>query len=738
MQRRRLPAWRAARWAVFRAQCPAWFDGQLPLVLLFVALSSFGVRAFGQQPEEEPAAADREERVGFYIKIPSPVTTDVYSRIRDAATDIVNRTTQAGKRPVLVFHILPGPNKYGQASDLAKFLSSSALNGATTVAYVPETIDGHTVLLALACEQIMMHDEAMIGNAGKNEHEIGADVRSGYVMIAERRRTVSPDLALAMLDPALELWSVQTNLGRDLVLTSRLEEVRERSTVTAEEILIPAGEPGNFTGAEARDLGFVSFLPTDLAEVAQRLGLPGDSLREDPSLLDDWHPVRVDLRGAITARAVEEAQHTIETQISDGKNFVCLWLDSAGGEPSHSAFLAKYLAGLDPGTVRTVAYIPSEARGDAALIAMACDHIVLQTDAVLGGAGASHFDRTEINDLVEALRELAKAKGRTWSIYAAMIDPAEEVFRYTRTQDGLVQYFGKEELSEQPVPDEWEQGPAITQNGKPLQLDATKAVEIGAATSLVESFGELKAQYGLQDDPTLIEPGWTDRVVRALASPAVSTFLLLIGGAALLAELQVPGVGLGGAISAVCFVLYFWAHFLGGTAGGLEIVMFLCGVVFLLIEMVVLPGFGIFGLAGGLLVLGSVVLASQTFIMPRNDYQFGVLANTLAMISAAGVGMMILGLVMRRYLPHTPLFSEVMLTPPQELEREAIARSESVSYEHLVGSRGTTMSKCTPSGKARFGDEVLAVLSDGEGIDPGVDVEIVEVRGHRVVVRALE
>ncbi len=105
--------------------------------------------------------------------------------------------------------------------------------------------------------------------------------------------------------------------------------------------------------------------------------------------------------------------------------------------------------------------------------------------------------------------------------------------------------------------------------------------------------------------------------------------LLLIGGAALYAELQSPGIGIGAFIAGICFLLYFWSKHLDGTAGWLEVLLFMAGVCCILLELFVLPGSAIFGFGGGLLVIASLVLASQTFVVPHNEYQMTQLRDSL-------------------------------------------------------------------------------------------------------------
>jgi hypothetical protein len=130
------------------------------------------------------------------------------------------------------------------------------------------------------------------------------------------------------------------------------------------------------------------------------------------------------------------------------------------------------------------------------------------------------------------------------------------------------------------------------------------------------------------------------------------------------------------------------------------------------------------------------VLASQTFVIPRNEYQLGQLRNSLMVLCGAGVGTFVTGCVMRAYFPRAPGINRMLLAPPSGAEAADIARRESLAqWSHLLGATGTAQTPLLPSGKARFGDELVDVVADGQGVDRGQAVVVVEVRGNRVVVR---
>ena len=125
----------------------------------------------------------------------------------------------------------------------------------------------------------------------------------------------------------------------------------------------------------------------------------------------------------------------------------------------------------------------------------------------------------------------------------------------------------------------------------------------------------------------------------------MAVLLLVIGFVGLYLEIHSPGVGVGAFVAVVCFVLFFWSRYLGGTAGWLEVLLFVVGVSCILLEIFVIPGFGIFGLGGGAMVLASIILASQTFVIPHDEYQFAQLRNSLLVIAGTGIGILVGGLL---------------------------------------------------------------------------------------------
>jgi membrane-bound serine protease (ClpP class) len=484
--------------------------------------------------------------------------------------------------------------------------------------------------------------------------------------------------------------------------------------------------PLAFDGRRGRELGFVRVLARSPAELARGIGVAERDLAADPALDGGWRPALVSLTGAVGPEAVARLQARIERAIADGSNFIWLRIESAGGAPEQSLVLANWLSGLDPTSVKTVAYVPREARGDAALVALACDELVMHPGATIGGEGSAVIAGRRADSIVAAWRGgVAKLRDRSWSLPAALVVPGITVHRAEEQGSGRVDYFSEAELASRDDRDSWRLGPPIGTG--PFALDGRRAEELAVAAHVVDDAEGLRQAYGIEGRVAVAEPGWADRLLEALASPSLAWLLLMIGAAGLYIELKTPGIGFGGFVSMVAFIVYFWSQYLNGTSGWLEVMLFIAGVICVAAEIFVLPGFGVLGLGGGLLVIASIVLASQSFVLPVNEYQIRQMQWSLLGILGAAVGVAMLGILLRRWLPSTPILRNVVLEPPADDGLED-------TLNELVGCVGTTTTRLAPAGKARIGESVRDVASDGPLIEPGIAVRVVDIRGGRVIV----
>lgn len=714
------------------------------------------------QPVVEPeapkpiAGAPADLGDGRLIRVRLPLVGNADAHLKTAIQRAVSVLTHTprhqGRRPVLVLELGPARRNSGfgegtdftRAMSLATFLTSPELAPVKTVAYIPQTIKGHGVLVALACEEIVLAPDAELGEAGVNEDNsraIEPSIVSAYQQIVSKRRPVPEAVALGMLDRRLEVLKVETDQGTEFVTRENLDGLKQNHTVVKEDVLFPAGSPGRFSGREGNQLGIIHQLATDRESLARAVGVLPQDMMEDQSLTGDWRPVMLELRGPITPRKVNQLKTLLATEINQRKmNWIGLAIDSTGGELEDCLRLAELVAGVDGNEVQTVAYVPVEASGGAALVAMACDQLVMQPEAHVGGKGTLDVDRPMLDAATVAIRDsLAQKSEHSWSLLAALIDPNVELFTYNNTKTGELRYFSEEEASEQTDADNWQKGQRIKPAGELLRLTSDRAKQLEVATQVVDGFDEFKQLYGFENDPPVAEPNWALELVEALASPALAIFLLVIGFVGIYIELHAPGIGAGAFVSTVAFILFFWSQFLHGTAGWLEVLLFLSGMFFLLLELLVLPGFGIFGLGGGAMILAALVLASQTFVLPHDESQIIELRHSLTIVAAAGACVVAAALALRRYLPTAPMFRTLLLNPTPEDELEDLDYRERLAdFTHLIGQHGTAATNLMPSGKAEFNGELVDVIAEGMPIDRGEQVVVTKARGSRVMVRSVE
>ena len=684
-------------------------------------------------PTASSEPTQRVEVSTVSVSVRLPITGGRDNAIRAAILRQLDRLqSTSGRRGQLVLQFDATSDEYASDSDfgrsleLARFLTNSQMANVKTIAYLPDGAQGHAVLVALACEDIVMALDALLGPVVRNKQRVDETVRAAYKDIAGRRRTVPPPLAVALADPSVRAVRAITEVGDQVVLSERVPALREEVQVLRVEDVGP--RPLVLSGRRCREIGIVQLLAAGTADLARSLDINPEQLVLDPSMERGWKASVVSLTGPISGDSVARVRVRLEEAITSKANFLCLKIDSAGGSPEQSLVLARWLREINPAEVKTVAYIPNQARSDAALIALACDDVVMNETAVLGGEGAAIIDARQADAIEAAWQKIMQGNLKTLeALPLALVLPEYQVSRFVQQSTGRTEYFSSSALLPRKDKASWKKQQDLAPG--PLLVDGFQAEAYGLTDQPVTSFSELAERYGLGDDITRIEPGWADRLLDALASPGLAWLLLLVGGVGLYIEVQTPGLGFGGFIAMVAFIIYFWSQYLNGTSGWLEVMLFLAGVICLAAEIFVVPGIGILGLGGGLLIVASLVLASQSFVLPANSYQVQQLQVSLLGILGAGVGVVAFGVVVRRWLPLTPVLRHVLLVPPQRDDQ-----NEVVSFEYLIGKTGVTVTRLAPAGKADIENHLHDVYADDMLIESGTAVQVTAVRSGRIMV----
>jgi membrane-bound serine protease (ClpP class) len=193
-------------------------------------------------------------------------------------------------------------------------------------------------------------------------------------------------------------------------------------------------------------------------------------------------------------------------------------------------------------------------------------------------------------------------------------------------------------------------------------------------------------------------------------------------------------VALPAIVAVICFAIYFLGYFVAGFAGWEEIALFIFGLALLALEFFLFPGHFVSAALGTIAVLAALVLA-MTGRLPSEPIipSWGRLEIPLAKVFGAMLGAMIAAALLARWLPKSTLFKKMELAAATN-SAEGYTTSSS-DARALLGSMGVAETNLRPSGKGRFGDQLVDVVTEGDLIERGKPIKIVEVQGSRVVVK---
>lgn len=725
----------------------------LLLVLGLIAVSRLSPTTAQDESDEQ------RQPTGRYLTLDSPITDESTGWVRQTGLQLQQIAVEEQRPAYLILEIRPGTSQFHHVYALASFLTSNDISNVITVAWVPETVVGHNVIAALACSEIVMHPDAQIGDIGLGKPLPADQQQFVREMVAKRRNVkVNESLASALMDPGatlvqLTLQPAAGEIEKRLVTEQEAQrilnagvEIRDRRTIKE------AGTPGLFSGASARSRELLVQRTADSrSELADSYSLPPEALREQRPNGAAKSVSLIEVSGMIEPVLETFLVRQIDRAVAGGSKTIIFEINSGGGMLYPSRDLAFRIADLEQRRIRTIAYVPAEAYSGAAMIALGCDEIYMHPEAHIGdilplevrpGEAIEKAPEKVLGPLVEWLRDLAEKKKRPTAVCMAMADTDITVYQATNAKTGSLWFMTEDELHHEG--ENWVPGPMIRESAakNPLTVDGTRAQELRIAEQPVADFEELKQRVGIPPEmnPARVGRTWIDTLVFVLNTRFVMGLLFFVGIICIYLELHFTS-GLLGIIAALCFGLFFWSKFLGGTAGWLEVLLFVLGLGCLGIEFFVAPGISVFGISGGLLMLASLIMASQTFGNLESGHDIEVAKETLTTLTLAIGAVIGTAILLSRYLPAIPIFNRLVLAPPGAVLHDASEPRlrpdlTSAGGDHpLLGSTGTAATVLRPSGKAEIGGRLVDVVSDGPFVEYGANIEVVRISGNKIVVR---
>jgi len=461
----------------------------------------------------------------------------------------------------------------------------------------------------------------------------------------------------------------------------------------------------------------------------------------------------------------ERVKRRVRQALGEKANVLILELACGGGESEAAYDLANFLTELNDNRrepVETIAYVTGRSRDTAAFLAFACNKIVMQREtkknkwlgqdvqegAVLGGFDRFLLAHPELEATIRRnLADIAEKKHYPQILAEGMLDRNLRIYAVkSAKEESTHKYISKAELEadqEQRGEHRWQTvGIVKPSNDKEennyLTLTADQARDLGVAREVVNNFEELCEREGVNPGEVhTADSDWLDGLVDFLRDPWTSVVLVMVGITCLILELKMPGVGLPGIISAICFLLFFWSHSqVSGQIVWLAFLLFLLGLILLGLEIFVIPGFGVTGISGVILVLGSIGLVAYGH-WPRSNEEWLSYGQALSPFTIAILGAIMSAFLLARYLPHIPYANRLMLKPADETSEVGEEMTSSIHPEvaALLGAIGVAATPLRPAGKVQFGDDFVDVVAEGSYILPGTRVQVVEIEGNRIVVK---
>lgn len=354
-------------------------------------------------------------------------------------------------------------------------------------------------------------------------------------------------------------------------------------------------------------------------------------------------------------------------------------------------------------------YINNDAASAGALISIACDSIYMVPGSNIGAAtvvngtdGMAAPDKYQ-SYMRSIMRSTAEKNGRDPLIAEGMVDDRVEI-------------------------------EGVTVAGKVITFTTSEAIANGYCEAEVASIRDILEKNEIVDFELIeYKLSSTERIIAFFLNPVVSGLLILVITGGIFFELQTPGVGFPLAAAGVALILYLVPYYLSGLAANWEIAVFFVGLVLIALEVFVIPGFGVAGIAGIICTVGSLI-----FMMLGNDlFNFDYVPGEEITKAATAVGLGVFGsilllIVFGYRITQSKMFDRVALVTTQKKDDGYIA---TYYKEDLVGKEGKAVTILRPSGRIEINDEIYDAYTRGEYVEEGTQVVVVSQQGTSLQVR---
>ncbi len=357
----------------------------------------------------------------------------------------------------------------------------------------------------------------------------------------------------------------------------------------------------------------------------------------------------------------------------------------------------------------TIAFVDDRAISAGALIALSCQKVGMTAGATIGAVTPVNSEGEKAPEKIVSyvrgeMRAIAERRGRNPRIAEAMVDETVQLSDTT-----------------------------LKSSGKLLTLTTKEALAVGYCDVEANDARGVLARLGYADVPTQsVEMSWAEYAVHFLTSPFVASLLIIIGLGGIFYTIKTGHMGLATTAGVLAMVLFFGAQYIADLATALEVGLFIVGVVLLMLEIFVIPGFGVAGVSGILMIVAGLFLS---LVGSFDNITFESLTQPLYTLAGAFVGLAVILYLMFRYLPDTGAFRKFVLDESETAQKGYRSQPD---YAELIGANGTALTTLRPAGVVDLDGDRYDVVTGGEFITAGEPVVVVHVEGRKIVVQRFE
>ena len=412
-----------------------------------------------------------------------------------------------------------------------------------------------------------------------------------------------------------------------------------------------------------------------------------------------------EITGEIDPRMAPYISRVVSDAENNGAEAIIFRINTFGGRVDAATQIKDAII---ESRLLTIAFINNRAISAGSLIALSCRKICMVPGSSIGAATVVDQSGQKQSEKYQSfmrseMRSTAERNGRRTDVVQGMVD-----------ENILV--------------------PGINDNNKLITLTSEEAKKYGIADTLVYNLNDCLSAFGLRGAQVIkVSSNWAEDLVGFLNQPLISSILIMLGLVGIFAEIKSPGFGFPVIIGVISLLLFFGSSYILQLASIINIVLFIIGIMLLLLEIFVIPGFAITGVIGIILIIGSIFLSLIGNNLPYWDS--GAVSKAVIQLSASLLFAFILIYILAKFLPKSSAFSRLVLSNEEKADQGFVSYP---SEKELLGLEGIALTTLRPSGSAEFNGQKYDVVADWEYIPKGNKVKVIRVEGIKVVVKELK